>query len=192
MQSNRRALSAGIFIVISIIVILILAYYFYSNNASVKQIIPVGLDKFGTSEIYPTKTGGRQWYINMKNPMIDHLFSKSSNVNLTEQPDGAWLVDARAIRLNIGTPLGYENWTNVEITGYAKVVSSSKRNLTDIKDIEEEDNREHELSWRARGARHNNAVPCEGTSLTGGINTLGQASGKRRYGTPADTRMQEA
>lgn len=179
MRFKRRTLLASIFIIIaSIIFILVLTYYFYSKITSSKQIIPAGLDKFGISEIYATKAGGRQWYINMKNPMVDNFFSKSSSVNLTARPDGSWIVDGPAVRLNIGTPAGYENWTNVEITGYAKVVSSSKGNRTDINDIEE-DNREHELSWRARGVRHNNAVPCEGTSLTSGIDTLGETRWKK-------------
>ena len=33
-----------------------------------------GLDKFGIKEIYPTKQGGREWYISMSNPRNDNIF----------------------------------------------------------------------------------------------------------------------
>src|SRR6478609_9057030 len=71
-----------------------------SNNSTDKTTM---LDKFGIKEIYATKQHGREWYVNMTNPKV---------------------------RMNVETPTGMQPWKNVEITGYAKVISvkSSKNN----------------------------------------------------------------
>ena len=35
-------------------------------------------DRFGIVEIYPTKVGGREWFIDMDNPTKDGLFNPQS------------------------------------------------------------------------------------------------------------------
>ena len=69
----------------------------------------VAVDKFGITEIYPTKpNGGREWYINMSSPLNDKSFSlsggsektsnsslanaTSSNGQIIKQPDGSYQV----------------------------------------------------------------------------------------------------
>ena len=49
---------------------------------------PTTVDKFGIKEIYPTKEGGREWYINMDSPTSDGTFDPKSK--MTKQPDGSW------------------------------------------------------------------------------------------------------
>jgi hypothetical protein len=64
--------------------------------------------------------------------------------------------------MNVNTPIGEQQWKNVEITGYAKVISAESP--TD------------RLSWYARGGRHSSSVPCEGTSLKGDIRVNDEVS----------------
>lgn len=126
------------------------------------------LDKFGITEIYPTKSGGREWFIDMNSPTEDPGFSLGSNI--TKQIDGSWQINGRLdngtyvgeVRMEVGRLLGYEEWKNVEMTGYAKIVPSNNPNDS--------------LVWSIRGGRHNSTVPCEGTALKGGIDVNGTVS----------------
>ena len=46
-------------------------------------------DKFGIKKIYPTKSGKREWYVNMDNPTNDKILILD-NRTLAKQPDGSW------------------------------------------------------------------------------------------------------
>ena len=125
------------------------------------------IDKFGIKKMYPTTQGGREWFIDMINPKSDGIFSITSNYNITKQRDTSWRIDAPMVRMNIDTLPGVEPWKNIEITGYAKVVSkSSSSNNTD-------------LDWSARGGRQNSSIPCEGTALHGGLHIDGSVGWKK-------------
>ena len=125
------------------------------------------IDKFGIKKMYPTMQGGREWFIDMINPKSDGIFSITSNYNITKQRDASWRIDAPMVRMNIDTLPGVEPWKNIEITGYAKVVSkSSSSNNTD-------------LDWSARGGRQNSSIPCEGTALHGGLHIDGSVGWKK-------------
>ena len=52
--------------------------------------------------------------------------------------------------MNVNTPPGVEPWKNVEITGYVKVDWTRDP--------------DNFLVWYARGGRHSNTIPCEGSS----------------------------
>src|SRR5919202_177811 len=141
------------------------------------------VDKFGVKEIYPTKQGGREWFLNMNNPDTnnsDTAFSitASQNHNLTKQNDGSWSIGGRGVRLNVDTPLLAVPWKNVEITGYVKMVSkvitttpnSSRTNVTASNNgndtssvIERPLDKDSSINWYARGGRHSSIVACEGT-----------------------------
>src|SRR5215208_8419159 len=112
-------------------------------------------DKFGIKKMYPTSEGGREWYIDMINPKSDRTFSITDHYNITKQTDGSWRIDAPMVRMNVITPPAAEPWKNIEITGYAKVVSMSYPNNVTA------------LDWSARGGRQNAVVhvkvqPCMG------------------------------
>ena len=125
------------------------------------------IDKFGIKKMYPTTQGGREWFIDMINPKSDGIFSITSNYNITKQRDASWRIDAPMVRMNIDTLPGVEPWKNIEITGYAKVISkSSSSNNTD-------------LDWSARGGRQNSSIPCEGTALHGGLHIDGSVGWKK-------------
>jgi len=67
-------------------------------------------DRFGIVEIYPTKVGGREWFIDMDNPTKDGLFNPQSNI--TRQVDGSWQISGRQnigkynneVRMDVNTP----------------------------------------------------------------------------------------
>jgi hypothetical protein len=124
-------------------------------------------DKFGIKKMYPTSEGGREWYIDMINPKSDRTFSITDHYNITKQTDGSWRIDAPMVRMNVITPPGAEPWKNIEITGYAKVVSMSSPNNTTS------------LDWSARGGRQNAGIPCEGTALHGGLHIDGSVGWKK-------------
>lgn len=126
------------------------------------------LDRFGITEIYPTKSGGSEWFIDMKNPTEDPGFNLGSNI--TKQLDGSWQINGRLdngtyvgeVRMEVSRLTGSEEWKNVEMTGYAKIMPSNNPNDS--------------LVWSIRGGRHNSTVPCEGTALKGGIDVNGTVS----------------
>ena len=131
-----------------------------------------GVDKFGVKEIYPTKIHGREWYVNMDNPQADKILIIDNNT-LVKENDGSWRIgsthganiDDREfngkfhIIIGVNTPPAQEQWKNVEITGYVKVLATSSDSES--------------LQWYARGANHTSDAPCQGTSLKGRIHVNG-------------------
>lgn len=149
----------------------IILYFLLANFTTLLQPSPVVIssgtpDKFGVLGIYPTKQGGREWFIDMNNPKQGILKPGSE---IERQADGSWQIGMNRssgkydkVRMNVGTPIGSEEWKNVEITGYAKVLTAT--------------NPDDSLVWYARGNRHNDRVPCEGTSLKASISVDGTVS----------------
>jgi hypothetical protein len=152
------------------------SYYYYNNYLpSIHLKIPTTIfkstgkaDKFGILEVYPTKPRGREWFIDMNNPTSDGIFNPQSNI--TRQSDGSWQISGRPnigkynneVRMEVNTLNGQQEWKDVEITGYAKVISANPPFDS--------------LVWYARGGRHDAQVPCEGTSLKGRLTVNGAAS----------------
>jgi hypothetical protein len=169
-----------IVVVTYLLFILFLSYFFQSELliihtswASVLTSYPndVRNDKFGIREIYPTKENGREWYVNMENPKDDQNFSITFNPNLTRQVDGSWRISVPVVRMNVKTLEGESNWKNVEMTGYVKIVSV----------IENSSNKviENDLTWYARGGKHNPEFPCEATAYMGGLYDNGKVGWKK-------------
>jgi hypothetical protein len=149
--------------------------YYAINNLLIPKP-QVGVDKFAIKEIYPTKKGGREWYINMDNPKADPIFNIVSNIPIKRSDDGSWLIANSAIRMSVSTPLQAEPWKNVEMTGYIKIDSTrTTRNSNN----NEESGSTSDIDWRARGGRHNSDVPCEGTALNGGLFADGTVGWKK-------------
>jgi hypothetical protein len=69
--------------------------------------------------------------------------------------------------MNVDTPPGLSEWKNVEITGYARILSVI------------DPSKENDLAWFARSGIHSNKSPCEGTGLIGGIHTDGTVEWKK-------------
>jgi hypothetical protein len=132
-----------------------------SNNSS------KGEDIFGIKEIYPTRLEGREWFLNSEDPRSDGIFYITSDKNITKQSDGSWQINSSEVRMNVDTPPGVSEWKNVEITGYARILSVI------------DSSKENDLAWFARSGIHSNKVPCEGTGLIGGIHTDGTVEWKK-------------
>jgi hypothetical protein len=141
-------------------------------------------DKFGIREIYPTKPQGREWYVNMTNPKNDTLLSFTFDAPINREKDGSWQITNPKVRMNVETPTGMEPWKNVEITGYAKVISvKSSKNSSDSNKTssanQDYSQTLNDIAWYARSGRHNSETPCEGTALIGGIHTDGSVGWKK-------------
>jgi hypothetical protein len=143
----------------------------------------VAVDKFGITEIYSTKTnGGREWYINASSPLADKSFSlsggtektnsslanvTSSNGQIIKQPDGSYQVYGVrkpgkydfSVRMNVNTSDSEQWWKNVEMTGYAKVISAASSDA--------------DLDWYARGGLHISSSPCQGVAYHSGLRADG-------------------
>ena len=52
-----------------------------------KVAMPTTVDKFGIEKIYPTKRGGREWYVNMDNPKNDSIFTTSTQQNMIKESE---------------------------------------------------------------------------------------------------------
>jgi hypothetical protein len=136
------------------------------------------VDKFGIRELYPTKPGGEEWFMNMQNPRSD---PRNNPPVITKNADGSFKVQQDQVRWGVFTSSlfhpnqiatynqrqlatkGYmqspDDWKNVEMTGYAKINNPG-------------DSDTH-FTWYARGGRHTSSQPCEGTSIKGDLYTDG-------------------
>ena len=132
-----------------------------------------GVDPFGINKIYPTKTGGEEWYMDM----TDGQDPKSRPPSMTKNSDGSWRVTSSQVRYNVFTSTGYNpnaieidqgvleqrgymqspnDWKNVEMTGYVKMNTGASDNF----------------AWYNRGGRHTGSgYPdgCEGTGYKGDL-----------------------
>jgi hypothetical protein len=144
-------------------------------------------DIFGVSEIYPTASGGREWFVNMTNPANSTHFSETDGFELTKQNDGSWRVNSTHVRLVVETPQNMTEWKNVEITGYAKLSLPTGVNSTSsfdsISNNSSTNNSESEeiddLAFIGRSGRHSSQVPCEGTAYVGGLHNEGSVGWKK-------------
>jgi hypothetical protein len=134
-------------------------------------------DQFGIIKLYPTKSNGEEWFINMDNPLSDSRFNPQNTI--TKNPDGSWKMKATQVRMSVYTSTGYNSaniptldhsviaskgymlaandWRNFEMTQYVKVNTSPS-----------DDN----FSPNGRGGRHTGAgAPegCEGSSMKGDV-----------------------
>ena len=62
-------------------------------------------DKFGIKQIYSTKAGGEQWFMNMSNPLLD---ARTHPPSLTKNSDGSWKAKSTQIRYEVLTSSGYK------------------------------------------------------------------------------------
>ena len=136
-------------------------------------------DAFGVTMLYPSATGGESWTL-PSDPRSDARFDPQNTI--TPNADGSWKMQSAKVRMEVFTSTGYDagkittnrdtlasrgymqapnDWKNIEITGFVKVNSAS---LTT-------DN----FAWYARGGRHSDPIPCEGSAYKGGLHYDGRA-----------------
>jgi F5/8 type C domain len=153
-----------------------------NNWASITELDIFGspvsnVDQFGIKKLYPTKTGGEEWFMNMNDPLSDSRFNPQNTI--TKNPDGSWKMKSTQVRMAVYTSTGYDSndiptldhsviaskgymlapndWRNFEMTQYVKVNTSPS-----------DDN----FSPNGRGGRHTGDGPpegCEGSSMKGDV-----------------------
>ena len=131
MGTKRKML---IITLVPIIIILAITYYYVPISRISPSEYMTMTDKFGVMEVYPTKAGGREWFVDMNNPTEDPGFETESNI--TRQLDGSWQVSGRLhngtyaeeVRMEVLRLPRSEEWKNVEMTGYAKIIPSNNPN----------------------------------------------------------------
>ena len=96
MKINIAVCTISIFFILSCNKVILSATL--SNDSSKEE------DKFGIKEIYPTKPGGREWFLNSDDPRSDGIFFITSDKNITRQSDGSWLINSSEVRMNVDTP----------------------------------------------------------------------------------------
>ncbi|MBV9179178.1 MAG: hypothetical protein JO297_19275 [Nitrososphaeraceae archaeon] len=180
-----------IIIIIGIITIVVaIEIYNYTYNRPQRPSITIGVsvDRFGIRELYPTKKGGEEWFMNMDDPNHDPRAGKGEGPSTTfvqrNDYDGSWKVENNEVRYGALTSSGYNpqlittlnqqdlaakgymqspnDWKNVEMTGYLKVNSFSDSTRNGAAHIE----------FLARGGRNTNEqteinglpLQCEGTT----------------------------
>jgi hypothetical protein len=175
MDKNRWVITGVITLVVVSISVVV-----YSQNI---QFIPnppaIPRHKFNVKEVYPTRLGGREWCMNMNIPR-DGIFDPGSAIS--KQRDGSWQINGAfrpgnkyedQVRMTVGTSAGQEQWIDVEITGYANVLSA--------------DSDMDHLDWYARGGIHSSGVPCVGSALKGTLSVNGKASWVKEIWHTGDT-----
>jgi hypothetical protein len=189
MPGNAKRRKRILLVASSISVLLIIFILLYARFVVPPIPIPIPegerrIDEFGTFQIYPTIAGGREWFINMQDPFNDEIVTFNSDISLERQSDDSWRVNSSEVRMRVGTLPGQEEWKNVEMTGYVKMISptlttESSESPDQDEGSEDGDSLDPHLTWRARGGRHNDMVPCEGTALNGGLYLDGKVSWKK-------------
>jgi len=136
-------------IVFVVIASIILVYNFYLISPNTRF---AGLNKFGIKKIYPTKSGGEEWFMNLADPGHDlRVGGEGPPTTFVQQnDDGSWKVEGTEVRYGVLTSSGYHpdlittlnqgdlaakgymqspnDWKNVEMTGYFKVNSFTDSN----------------------------------------------------------------
>jgi hypothetical protein len=182
---KNRLLLIGI-VILFISISLSLSYYVIILLPK-PQVVTSGIDKFGVKEIYPTKDGGREWFLNMENPKKDPLFSITDDIPIIKPSnDNSWFINNSNTRMNVNTPSGDIPWKNIEMTGYVKAIPiiNETNSLIVSNNVNTDNNNDEsktieDIDWRARGGVHNSDVPCQGTALGGGIYLDGKVAWKK-------------
>ena len=137
---------------------------------------PTGVDKFGIKQLYTTKSGGEEWYMNMQDPKNDARLNTGGLALTKNLNDASYKVKSSQVRLYVYTSSGYHpdrittydqkqlaskgymqspnDWKNVEITGYFKVNHYTSSSVNGVAHI----------TLHARGGTHDSRVSCESTA----------------------------
>ncbi|MCI0560454.1 MAG: hypothetical protein MN733_18360, partial [Nitrososphaera sp.] len=128
------------------------------------------LDAFGVQKIYPTREGGREWYVDMDDPAADPFLRNLDDLQLSRDSDGSWLVSADQVRMESWSPSN-QKWLNVEITEYAKIESGSNELL----------------QLYSRGGHHSDRDECGGSAYKARLYGNGTAAWVKEVTHPAYT-----
>jgi hypothetical protein len=142
------------------------------GDARITDLVDSGVtnDRFGVRMLYPTKGSGEEWFLDPQDPG-----RRSNPPDTTLNPDGSLRVKSLQVRWGVYPSTGYDaneiattnqpmmaskgymqtanDWKNVEMTAYFKVV-----------DYSDGGNGGPHIELMARGGRHTSGATCEGTA----------------------------
>ena len=78
MKTKTKLFLATLAVSMVSIAIVVVVVIYYSSSLVTRRPSMEAIDLFGIDKIYPTKEGGREWYLDMENPFSDDLFSSTS------------------------------------------------------------------------------------------------------------------
>jgi len=119
------------------------------------------VDRLGVKQIYPTKPGGREWFLNATDPRDGLVVSPAATTIYNKS--GSWQVGRITTGPNDGLRMyviSPDGWQNVEMTGYVKLKSFSF---------------DEEFAWAARSGKHSASNPCDATAYFGALGFSGRA-----------------
>jgi hypothetical protein len=149
-------------------------------------------DKFEIEKIYPSKPGGEEWFMNMKNIFDDSQFYpfgvsdskfEDPNLKIIKNEDGSWKLkskdDIAKVRMNVYTSEGYQP-KQIESLDHSELAENGyMQSEKDWKNVEitgyiklNTNNiplSEGRFTWYARGGHHTEGAPCEGVAYKGDI-----------------------
>ena len=104
---NKSKLLRNGIIAFAIIITVTIGYYYYST--SIPTIHYAGTDKFGIKELYPTKSGGEEWFMNMDDPGNDPRTGgeEPRTIFVQQNDDGSWNLMSNEVRYGVLTSSGY-------------------------------------------------------------------------------------
>jgi hypothetical protein len=117
------------------------------------------IDSFGVGKLYPTRSGGREWYLpsDAEKPSSEW---NVENISVTRVSAGVFhtVGENGQVRLSVGSPSGRTWWRNVEMTAYFRYT-------------EPRDSNGQERHWAliARGERHDDSDAMNGNDINGGV-----------------------
>ncbi|MER3407328.1 MAG: hypothetical protein C4292_00430 [Nitrososphaera sp.] len=178
----KRRLFGGYFLIVVVAIaaaasasattiIIVASQYFLPTHI----IHPTIFDKFGIGEIYPTRAGWMEWYVDMAYPKSDPYFRNLADIQFSKQQDGSWQIYSTngQVRMEAWSPPN-QKWLNVEITEYAKIVNSTN----------------HLLQMYSRGGNHIYSNPCIGSAYKARLFGDGTATWIKEVTFPAYTEEQ--
>jgi hypothetical protein len=118
------------------------------------------VDRFGVKQIYTSKQGGREWFLNATDPR-DGLVISPAAAELFPMPNDTWQIGRETATPNTGLRMYVisDAWRDVEMTGYVKLKSHTF---------------DEEFAWAVRSGQHSDRNPCDGTAYYGALSFAGQ------------------
>lgn len=125
-------------------------------------------DRSGVKQIYATKQGGREWFLNATDPRDGLTISPAATSLYSGSSSSSWEIGRETNSANSGLRMyviSPDGWRDVEVTGYVKLKSYTF---------------DEEFAWAARSGRHSETDSCEGTAYFGALSFDGHASFQKK------------
>jgi len=127
------------------------------NDSPRADVADPAFDVFGVPEVYPTISGGREWFLPDTADVADAEWKPKAKIEKTSEK-GVFRVTGSP-RHDVASPSGKAWWRNVEITAYLKYVGES---VTDPSQAPH-------WTFYARGERHTSSATADPATINFGV-----------------------